>query len=41
MTIEYFVEMNRIVDEIETIAGDSNGQICYDKFLTLIKKSDK
>ena len=30
--------MNRIVDEIEAIAGDSNGQIYYDKFLTLMRK---
>ena len=31
-------EMNRIVDEIETIAGDGNGQIYYDKFITLMRK---
>ena len=30
--------MNRIVDEIEAIAGDSNGQIYYDEFLTLMRK---
>lgn len=30
--------MNRIVDEIETIAGDGNGQIYYDKFTTLMRK---
>ena len=30
--------MNRIVDEIETIAGDGNGQIYFDKFTTLMRK---